>query len=272
VSQQVAALEKIVGQRLFERSSGRAEATLTEAGAVLAGHVEALTARLAVARQDLADLARGESGTLRVGAFQSASARILPAVLRRFVAERPGVQVELLESTADHPLLEDVRHGALDFAFCLLPLDADVFEHRELVRDEFVLVSKARGPLAGGIDTLADLAGVPLILYRTCRSAAALVAQLEAQAGELNVVFRSDDNAAIKEMVRAGLGAAILPELWLGLGGNDGLELAPLDGLVPPRVVVLAWRRGRQLTPAQEAFVDLAAPAGRSAAPADSRR
>src|SRR5579884_3649709 len=66
VSQQVASLEKIVGHRLFERSSGRSDVTLTEAGALLLSHVEAVTGRLAAARQDLADLACGEAGSLRV--------------------------------------------------------------------------------------------------------------------------------------------------------------------------------------------------------------
>ncbi len=258
VSQQVAALEKIVGQRLFERSSGRADAALTEAGAVLLGHVDAVAARLAVARQDLSDLASGEAGTIRVGAFQSALARMLPQILQRYGAARPGVRVESVEATTDHALLDDVRHGRLDFAFSLLPLDDGEFEHRELVRDGFVLVSRAGERAPKRIRALEDLAGLPLITYRTCRSAAALVATLNLHLGEPNIVLRSDDNAAIKEMVRAGLGTAILPELWIELGGNDGLYLVSLEGLVPPRVVVLAWRRGRTLTPAQQAFVDVA--------------
>jgi DNA-binding transcriptional LysR family regulator len=261
VSQQVAALEKIVGQRLFERSSGRAEATLTEAGSVLAVHVEELTARLAVARQDLRDLERGDAGSLRVGAFQSALARLLPRVLQRFREQRPSVRVESVESNNDVLLLEEVRYGSLDFAFALLPLDAETFAYCELVQDEFFLVSK--GAETGRLRSLEELAALPLILYRTCRSADALVAYLESHHGGPNVVFRSDDNSAIKEMVRAGLGSAVLPELWTQLGGNDDLVLTPLKGIVPPRVVVLAWRKGRVLTPAQQSFVDVAAAASR---------
>lgn len=260
VSQQVAALEKIVGQRLFERSSGRSEATLTEAGEVLLAHVQAVTARLGVARQDLRDLERGDAGTVRVGAFQSALARLLPRVLQRYRRAYPGVDVTVFETTTDHSLHEEVRRGALDLAFVLLPLDDEEFEYREIVRDAFVLVSRKGGPRPARVTSLADLSGVPLITFRTCRSAATLVSLITEHTEDPQIVFRSDDNAAIKEMVRAGLGAAILPELWLGLGGNDGLELTPLDGLVPPRVVVLAWRKSRQLTPAQEAFVELAAP------------
>jgi DNA-binding transcriptional LysR family regulator len=257
VSQQIRALENIVGQRLFDRSSGRAEATLTEAGAVLAAHVDDLTARLSLARQDLEDLARGEAGTIRVGAFQSALARILPHVLKRYRAERPGVRVEPVESNADVPLLAEVADGRLDFAFVLLPVDTRTLAYRELVRDEFLLVSKA-GANIGRVRSVDDLTSHALILHRTCRSAAAVIAHLEAQVGAANIVFRSDDNAAIKEMVRAGLGVALLPELWAQLGGNEGLELTPLSGVIPPRTIVLAWRKDRLLTPGQEAFVDVA--------------
>jgi DNA-binding transcriptional LysR family regulator len=232
--------------------------TLTDAGTVLLGHVDAVADRLAAARQDLADLACGDAGTLRVGAFQSAVASILPGVLRRYGSAWPNVRVELEEATGDQVVLDAVRTGELDFAFGMLPLDEQALAHRELVRDEFVLVSRSGD---GRIGSLAELAGRPLIVYRTCRTAAPLLAHVEAHAGPPNVVFRSDDNAAIKELVRSGLGDAILPELWTRLGGNDGLTLTPLAGLVPPRRVVLAWRRDRELTPAQVDFVETAAAA-----------
>jgi DNA-binding transcriptional LysR family regulator len=257
VSNQIAALEKIIGQRLFERSSGRSQALLTEAGAILLRHVEAVTARLAVAKQDLRDLDAGEAGHLRVGAFQSALARMLPRVIQQFGPAFPAVDVEVVETTTDHTLLDEVRLGRLDFAFALLPLNTDEFEYRELVRDGFFLVSKAGGPGPDQLDSLADLASVPLITYRTCRSAAAVISLLETHTEGVQIVFRSDDNAAIKEMVRAGVGSAILPELWVELGDNEGLELISLNGLVPPRIVVLAWRAGRQLTVAQQAFADI---------------
>jgi DNA-binding transcriptional LysR family regulator len=254
VSQQVAALERIVGQRLVERSSGRSEARLTEAGERLLEHVNGIAVRLAAARQDLGDLARGETGTLRVGSFQTASARILPGILRRYHDARPAVDIELVEAADDAPLLEDVRLGTLDFAFCLMPIEAAGFDHLTLVQDEYVLVSRER--LA--VRSLRDVAEQPLILYRSCRSGAILDAHLRNVNEDLHVVFRSDDNVALVELVRAGVGVAMLPALWVG-AEIDGLELAPLRGIVPPRIIGLAWRRDRELSPAQQAFVDATA-------------
>src|SRR5690348_4997197 len=83
VSQQIAALERIAGQRLLERSSGRSSVAPTEAGALLLDHFDTITARLGAARSDLEALASGDGGTIRVGSFQSVSARILPGLLRR---------------------------------------------------------------------------------------------------------------------------------------------------------------------------------------------
>src|SRR6478672_11824410 len=84
VSQQIAALERVVGTRLVERPGGPRAVALTEAGGVLVGHAKHMLARLSAARSDLAALAAGEAGTLRIGVFQSAGARILPDVLAAF--------------------------------------------------------------------------------------------------------------------------------------------------------------------------------------------
>jgi DNA-binding transcriptional LysR family regulator len=158
----------------------------------------------------------------------------------------------------DLSLLAGVRDGALDFAFALLPLDEDALGYCELIRDGFVLISKPGKPTSRPLQSLDELNGIPMILYRTCRSAATLLAQLQLHMRDPKIAFRSDDNAAIKEMVRMGVGVAVVPELWTEIGGNEGLVLTPLNHLLPPRVVVLAWRRDRQLTPAQASFVDVA--------------
>jgi len=259
VSQQVAALEKIVGQRLFERSSGRAQATLTEAGSILAGHVDELTARMAVAKQDLLDLARGEAGSIRVGAFQSALACILPHVLQRYNSRYPAVQVEAMESNNDIPLLQQVKQGTLDFAFALLPLDSQTFAYRELVLDEFVLVSKRGGSLPTRIDSHDQLHGLPLIVYRTCRSATALVAFLTANSASPTSSFDQTttrrsrkwcEQASALRFCR-GFGRASAPT-------RRGVD-APYRHCPASGSSVLAWRADRTLTPAQQAFVDVAA-------------
>src|SRR6187551_1477003 len=105
VSQQIATLEKIVGETLVERPGGPRAVSLTEAGALLLRHAEAIVSRLHAAQADMAALALGHGGRLRVGTFQSVGARVLPAVMRRFSAEWPEVRVDLTESPSDEELL-----------------------------------------------------------------------------------------------------------------------------------------------------------------------
>src|SRR5690242_9607747 len=117
VSQQIAALEKAVGLRLVERPGGPRPVSLTEAGRVLSHHADQVLARLGAARADLDALAAGVAGTVRVGTFQSAGARILPAVLARFRAEWPSVRVELSERNDDDALMALVAAGQVDLTF-----------------------------------------------------------------------------------------------------------------------------------------------------------
>src|SRR3954447_15872855 len=101
VSQHVMGLEAALGVRLFDRGRGRRTVELTEAGTLLLRHVETITDRLQAARADLLAYAAGESGALRVGVYQSVGTRVLPAIIGRFSAAWPGVEVQLREAATD---------------------------------------------------------------------------------------------------------------------------------------------------------------------------
>ena len=136
------------GERLVERPGGPRRVSLTEAGEVLLRHAERVVAGMEAAWADLQALSAGEAGTLRVGTYQSVGARILPDLMRRFVAERPGVEVHLTESTFDQELLDQVERGETDLTFTVLPFPGGPFETVELMRDPYLLVVAADSPLA----------------------------------------------------------------------------------------------------------------------------
>src|ERR671935_2167835 len=140
VSQQIASLERQVGQKLLERPGGPKPVSLTEAGRLLLTHAEAIAARLAAAQADLNALGDGEAGTLRVGVFQSVGQRILPELMRRFLESWPKVDVTLTESADDRELLALVERGELELTFSDFPLEEGPFESVELLRDPYVLV------------------------------------------------------------------------------------------------------------------------------------
>jgi len=256
ISQQIAALERVVGQRLVERSRGGGPLRLTETGELVLQHADAILARLKAAQADVAALAGGEARQLRVGITQSVGVRILPELMRRFVGDWPEVRLRPREAPADLELYEAVERGEVDVSFVELPAPEGPFETTELMADPYLLVVAADSPLAKRPISLADLNGVPLVGHTECRGLARVEAQLRSRGIEPEFAFRSDVNATIQALVGAGVGAAVLPAL--AVDPTDSLvSLRELPG-IPPRVLAIARHRDRHHSRAADAFVEQA--------------
>jgi DNA-binding transcriptional LysR family regulator len=256
VSQQIAQLERIVGQRLFHRPGGPRRVEPTEAGLLLLGHADAIVARLDAARADMAALAEGAAGTLRVGIYQSVGARLLPALVRRFREQWPLVGVRVREESSAADLLRLLEHGELDLTFADLPLRDGPFEWAEVLQDPYVLLVAARSELAklDSAPSLREVAKLPLIGRRTTDEPERFLA---GRVPQLNVVFRTDDNGTLGALVAEDLGAAIEPRLVVD-PSDRAVKMLPFDSRIPPRTLVLAWHRDRYRSQAAEAFVELA--------------
>jgi len=255
VSQQIAQLERVVGQKLVERPGGPRRVDLTEAGRLLLRHADAIVAQLEAAQADMRALAEGAAGPLRVGIFQSVGARILPALLRRFREEWPRVEVRVREETDAADLLRLLERGEFDLTFADLPLPEGPFESVEILRDPYVLLVSARSELAerDAAPPLRSLSGMPLIGWR---STGEPDRYLRGHVPDLNVVFRTDDNGTLMALVAEGLGVAIVPLLVVN-PGNRALVTLPLGSRIPPRVLAVVWHRDRYRSAAAEAFVAL---------------
>ena len=256
VSQQIAQLERVVGQRLVVRPGGPRPVSLTEAGQLLLRHADAIVAQIDAAEADMAALAEGAAGPLRVGILQSVGARILPALLRRFREGYPRVDVQVREEADEAALLRLVERGELDLAFGELPLPEGPFETEEVLRDPYVLVVSAKSDFAAreGPLPLRSLAGLPLIGWRTTGEPDRY---LRGRVPDLNVVFRTDDNGTLMSLVAEGLGAAVVPLLVVN-PRNPALVAIPLGGRLAPRTLGIVWHRDRYRSAASHAFVELA--------------
>ena len=259
VSQQIQTLERLVGERLLERPGGPRAVSLTEAGALLLRHAESIIARLEAAKADMAALAQGHGGRLRVGTFQSVGARVLPDVMRRFVAAWPQVALELSESPSDEELLRLVERGELDLAFAMPPLLDGPFESVELLADPYVLLVPAEHEL-GSLDraSLVELGDLTLIGNRACRSTSLAEDELTQRGVTVDVAFRSDDNGTVQGLVGAGFGAALVPLLTVDRN-DERVRVLELDPEIPNRRIALAWHRDRHRSPAARAFTEVAA-------------
>jgi DNA-binding transcriptional LysR family regulator len=218
VSQHVAALENEVGTRLVER--GVRPVRLTDAGAALVAHADAVLARLEEAEQELGELAGLRRGRLRLASFPTAIATLVPRAVVVFQQRHPDVGLTVLD---DHMqgLIPRLARWELDLALVYeheaLP-EADVeLERIHLLDDPFDLVLPTRHPRAQrasiALEELAGetwIAGTPdgaydRIVVHHCRAAGF----------EPRVVFGTDDYQAVQAFVAVGAGVAMLPRLAL---------------------------------------------------------
>lgn len=217
ITQQMKALERVVGVPLFTRA-GRG-LRLTEAGEALARHAEVILDGLRAAQQQLGALARLRAGRVRVCAFPSANATLIPAAMARLVADHPGVRVELLEAEPPESVQKLLRGEcdiALAFSYPGAPTEvpAELVETR-LMEDQLTVLLPVGHPLARRHAVrLADLAEERWIAgCLRCRTN--LLQVCAAQGFTPDVVCTTDDNLAVQSLVAAGVGVALMPALVL---------------------------------------------------------
>jgi molybdate transport repressor ModE-like protein len=248
VSNQISYLERVVGVRLVHRSRGPGRVTLTEAGEVLLRHADGILGRLKAARADVQALAAGHAGHVRIGVDEVAARHVLTPVME-WLAERQSRIVVVRKDVAyEEERLELLERGALDAAFVELPLLGARFEACEVLHDHYVLLVAADDPAARlrRALTLADLSGMNLLVAPFATGSARGIRD----------TFRTRDvpmGFALQSLVAAGKGAAIVPSLAVGRGG-DGIAVIELEHLLPPRVIGLSWLRDRELPAAVETF------------------
>jgi molybdate transport repressor ModE-like protein len=263
ISQQIGALERIVGGPVLRRPpGGRRPLELTDTGRVVLAHTRPLLARVQAAQADVASLAGDGLGRVTVLTFQSFGARLLPSVLRVFHARCPGVEVRIEEALDADRLHGGVESGEVDISFAALPLPEGPFAARELCDDPYVLVTSVDGEER----SLDDVDGRRLLGIRGCQLEHFVERQLLARGVVPEAISRYDNNAIIQALVAAGEGVAVVPELVID-AADPRIAIHPLPEL-PARRLTAIWHRERTLSAAAHELVEAAAEASaRSASP-----
>ncbi|HST47098.1 LysR substrate-binding domain-containing protein [Jatrophihabitans sp.] len=244
VSQQMTALERASGLQLFERSAHSIRPT--PHAQLLAERAAEVLALLDGLDREVAAIARGEAGQLRIGSFPTASARLLPAALATLRRQRPGVEIEVDEGELAE-LLPRLLSGELDLALAYRYDTAPAgwparLAETELLREPLSLLLPAGHRLADtGPVRLAALAAERWVAPLADSPGALNLDRLAARAGfSPRVSYRSNDYSVVRGLVAAGLGVALVPRL--GLADTEGVLATPLQGR-PPRRAVLALHR-----------------------------
>jgi DNA-binding transcriptional LysR family regulator len=244
VSRRIASLEAEAGGPLFERLPRGVR--LTPAGHALHRHAREVVKRLDRAGEELAAIRRGTGGRLRVGAFASANAVLVPGALRDFRAAHPGVEVTLVEGLSGE-LMEGVRESAIDIAvvsdyFSEVALGEET-EITPLLEDELLVALPADHPLAGAdVVDLRDLRDESWIAGAQPDGTTTL-GEACARAGFApRVAVRIGEWTGKLGYVAAGLGVTMVPAMAVPAVRAD-LALRPLGEFAPRRTVYAALPR-----------------------------
>jgi DNA-binding transcriptional LysR family regulator len=210
VSLQIRQLEKRLGVRLIERIGRKAQPT--GAGAELAAYASEIDALALRAIEEVGRHATGAVGRVRIGTGATACIFLLPPVLRDLRRKFPALQITVSTgNTAD--IVKAVDENAIDVALVTLPAAGRMLEITPVLDDEFVVIAPVTMKLPTRL-TAPALSNLPILLFEPGGNTRRIANEWFRRSGiNLNPVMSLGSVEAIKELVSAGLGCAILPSM-----------------------------------------------------------
>jgi DNA-binding transcriptional LysR family regulator len=259
LSRQIQLLEHILGVTLLERTSRLVK--LTPAGRVFLLEARRIIRLAESAMLATRRVAHGEAGRVGIGFTAASGYSFVPQILTVIGSRLPNVEIELREMvTGDQ--VEALFTGLIDIGFVRPPLERREFDTRRVITEPLLAALPPGDPRLGesGL-TLADFDDRPLIMYS--REGAGyfhdmLVGLFEAAAVRPNYVQHLTQIHSILGLVKAGLGAALVPAAAAELHFDD-VNFRPVE-TSPERPVELhmAWSRDNK-NPVLEPVLELSA-------------
>lgn len=245
VSQQMRSLERDLKATLFVRA-GRG-LRLSEQGEVLASRLPTLLAEIRGTEERVAAVARLQASRVRVCAFPSANAMLVPAAISRMRAAQLGIDLELFEAEPPESI-DGLRRGEYDVVVAFrygddVREDADGSGHDDdtitipLMREPLVLLMPDSHPLARrqqvNLSELSDERWVAGCVR--CRQE--FVRACEDAGFSPRIDITTDDNLAVQSCVVAGLGLSVMPQMIQSFVKHPRLRARPL---LPERTRVIS--------------------------------
>lgn len=244
VSLQVKLLEQRLGVRLVERVGRKAQPTA--AGLHFLNHARRIIQEASAAEEAMMPYRGGTAGRLRIGSGATASIHLLPLAIAKVKKRMPDLEITVLIGNVDE-ILRNLEENALDLAIVALPAQGRPFEIEPFYEEQLLAVGPKDGEMPEGGPDAAFLCEQSLLLYEggnTRRCIDNWLAQAGLQA-KPSMEFGSIE--AIKELVAAGLGWSILPELALRRDRANFLKVSPVRPVLK-RQLGMVVRRDKQLT------------------------
>ena len=225
VSLHIKRLEEELGTQLFSRTKRRVQ--LNKAGERLLPFVERIFQELRSAGNAVREMSQVERGMVRIGSGATTVTYLLPKILQAFQRRYPEVELIVMTGSTES-LLQGVEQQTLDLAVVMPPSRASQqVEILPVLREELVYVIAAGHPLAQKHALApADLNGPPFIAYLHDSVMQRLLEdQLAAMGAAPRITMEMENIEAIKALIRAGLGGAILPLCSVAGAQGTGLRV-----------------------------------------------
>lgn len=260
LSQQLSKLEKEIGVLLFQRTTNSVE--LTYAGSIFVQKAQQIIDMVEQLKQEMEDISEMKKGRLVIGSMPMTGSTILPFVLPVFQSAYPNIELLLIEETSAN--LEILTsQGQTDLSLLMLPLREDTLVYDPLLEEKIVLAVPPGHSLASLYSKekevpVSMLKNEPFIALKKGQGFRQLTKELCERAGFTpQIVFESSNMETIQSLVAAGMGVAFVPFFISKRAWSEMSPVhLPLQGH-PTRSLVMARRKGRYMSKAAEAFVEV---------------
>ncbi|WP_328452474.1 LysR family transcriptional regulator [Amycolatopsis sp. NBC_00438] len=252
ISRQIALMEQAAGRPLFDRLARGVQPT--EAGLVVVRHAETVLGELQATRQALQDLGERPPGRLRVGAFSTAMAALVPRAIAAFAGREPRTRVPLREGLSPG-LLTAVARGRLDLAVVTPPRQPPAGVELIALLDDPLFVAMAPGhPLAGHPGVTGEQLRDQRWITGSTEPGTTLLGAWADPAWQPEIAFVARDWVAKFGLVAAGLGITVVPGLAVP-ALPPGLVITRVDHPAATRATAVATRPVTEAGP-RRAFLE----------------
>ena len=255
LSHQIKTLEELLGVEVFARIGKRT--ILTQAGEILLKHATVVLRELAEARQSLLELRDPGRGRLRISAAGYSCYLLLPRILQEFKGAYPHVELSV---AADYTgeAVQHLLEGLLDVAILVAPPPVRGLTFEPLAEDELFVIVPVEHPWAKRRRVRwGELTTQVLITYnKASLTHQLLLDRLAKEEAGFPETMEVREAEAVTEMVKVGLGIAVLPP-WVVRADLQARRLValPLGRTGLKRSWAIAYVQGRQLSPYGQTFI-----------------
>jgi DNA-binding transcriptional LysR family regulator len=263
LSARIRELEEALGVKLFDRSTR--SVTLTQAGEDLLPVVDNVLGDLGSVVARARDVARRNTGRVTIAALPSLAATLVPSAVAQMRTRYPGITVVIKDALAER-IIGLIRADEVDLAVTSAPPTDPQLQFTTLLTDRMVAVLPDGHPLAQAKTVrLAELLASPMVLMDRDSSVRRIVDAACASIGRMaEPAFEAAYMSTAIGLVRAGLGATLLPSSAAELRATSDLTVRDLDAPRIERALGVLKQRRRAYSPAAEAFVAVLAALTRS--------